>query len=145
MTPGPVSTGWKGHEAFDIPVRTHLVGIPTASPDKAGTRRAPPAARFVHRSIKSIPLDLSITKIFVFVDSSFANNSDMLSQLVYIIIIGKDNRATDNAFRINGNIIHYSSTKSKRVTRSVLASEIPGSTVWSLVFTWRTHSAPRSS
>jgi hypothetical protein len=29
-------------------------------------------------------------------------------------------------FTIKGNLIHYSSTKSKRVTRSVLASEIYG-------------------
>ena len=29
-------------------------------------------------------------------------------------------------FTIKGNLIHYSSTKSKRVTRSVLASKIYG-------------------
>ena len=32
----------------------------------------------------------------------------------------------DNRFTIRGNLIHWSSTKSKRVTRSVLASEIYG-------------------
>src|SRR6202051_2202906 len=32
----------------------------------------------------------------------------------------------DEEFEIKGNLIHYSSTKSKRVTRSVLASEIYG-------------------
>jgi hypothetical protein len=32
----------------------------------------------------------------------------------------------DNTFSIRGNVIHYSSTKCKRVTRSVLASEIYG-------------------
>jgi hypothetical protein len=30
----------------------------------------------------------------------------------------------DNTFSISGNVIHYSLTKCKRVTRSVLASEI---------------------
>jgi hypothetical protein len=37
-----------------------------------------------------------------------------------------ENSVGTKEFTIKGNLIHYSSTKSKRVTRSVLASEIYG-------------------
>jgi hypothetical protein len=70
-------------------------------------------------------LDLEHTKLFVFVDGLFANNKDLSSQIEYLIIIANENDGT-NEFTIKGNLIHYSSTKSKRVTRSVLASEIYG-------------------
>lgn len=39
-----------------------------------------------------------------------------------IILANKDPR--DNEFTIRGNIVHFSSVKSKRVTRSVLTSEV---------------------
>jgi len=80
------------------------------------------------RGIRYIPLDLARTKLFVFVNGSFANNKDLSSQIGYEIILA--NETTDsykeNTFQLRGNLIHYSSTKSKRVTRSVLASEIYG-------------------
>ncbi|EED18954.1 hypothetical protein TSTA_126620 [Talaromyces stipitatus ATCC 10500] len=77
------------------------------------------------RGIKYIPLDLSNVKIFVFVDGSFANNKDFSSQIGYVIILANES-STGDEFEITGNLTHYSSTKSKRVTRSVLASEIYG-------------------
>jgi hypothetical protein len=43
-----------------------------------------------------------------------------------IIIANETASAGTDEFAIKGNLIHYSSTKSKRVTRSVLASEIYG-------------------
>jgi hypothetical protein len=57
-------------------------------------------------------------KLVVFTDSSFANNADYSSQIGYIIALA-DNE--DNA-----NILHCSSTKCKRITRSTLASELYG-------------------
>ena len=67
-------------------------------------------------------------KIFIFVNSSFINNKDFSSQIGYLIIlVNKTANETANGideFTIKGNLIHYSSTKSKRVTRSVLASKI---------------------
>lgn len=77
------------------------------------------------RDIKYIPLQLSTAKLFVFVDGSFANNKDFSSQIGYGIIIANEATKLDD-FTIKGNLIHWSSTKSKRVTRSVLASEIYG-------------------
>lgn len=75
------------------------------------------------RGLKYIPLELSTAKLFVFVDGSFANNKDFSSQIGYEIILANENTA-NTSFEITGNLIHYSLTKSKRVTRSVLASEI---------------------
>ena len=49
-------------------------------------------------------------------DASFANNKDYSSQVGYVIVLADEN---DNC-----NIIHWSSIKCKRVTRSVIASEL---------------------
>jgi hypothetical protein len=71
------------------------------------------------RGIKYIALDLECTKLFVFVDSSFANNKDFSSQIGYLIILANETETIftrTNKFVIKGNLIYYSSTKSKRVT-----------------------------
>ena len=61
----------------------------------------------------------------VFTDGSFANNRDLSLQLGYVILLVRETSDHDS-FEIQGNMIHWSSTKYKRVTRSVLASEIYG-------------------
>ncbi|CCU78396.1 (conserved with many other fungi) [Blumeria hordei DH14] len=78
-----------------------------------------------NRGLDYIPVDLATAKIFVFVDGSFANNQDYSSQIGYVIMISNE-VSRENEFEITGNIIHWSSTKSKRVTRSVLSSELYG-------------------
>lgn len=55
-------------------------------------------------------------RVIGFTDASFANNGDSSSQIGFVIVLADED---DNA-----NILHYSSTKCKRVTRSVLASEL---------------------
>ena len=62
-------------------------------------------------------------KLLVFVDMSFANNKDMSSQIRYIIVLANE-RKEDSKITVRGNILHWSSTKCKRITRSVLTSEI---------------------
>jgi len=70
-----------------------------------------------------VPVNLPTAKLFVFVNRSFVNNKDFSSQLEYKIII--TNKFTrENNFIIYSNLIHWSLTKSKRVTRSILALEI---------------------
>lgn len=64
-------------------------------------------------------------KLFVFVDASFANLQDLSSQGGYTIMIGTETK-TDEDFTIKANLVHASSTKIKRVTRSALASEVYG-------------------
>ena len=68
------------------------------------------------RGLRFIKLHRESLKLVVFTDASFANNTDQSSQIGYVIVLAdQDNKA---------NIIHWSSTKCKRVTRSVLASEL---------------------
>ena len=78
------------------------------------------------RGLQYIPLDLATAKLFVFVDGSFANNKDCSSQIGYEVFLANEEPTDKHQFKLNGNLIHWSSTKCKRVTRSVLASEIYG-------------------
>jgi len=70
-----------------------------------------------------MPINLPTTKLFVFVDRLFTNNKDFSSQLGYKIIIANEFTGENN-FIIYSNLIYWSLTKSKRVTRSILALEI---------------------
>ena len=76
------------------------------------------------RGITYILLDLWHTKLFIFANGSFANNKDFSFQIKYLIILANETFTDNNKFILSRNLIHYSSTKSKRVTRSVLALEI---------------------
>ncbi len=70
-------------------------------------------------------LDLRCTKLFIFIDRSFANNTDMTSQFGFIIVLGMERCTKENlSFEIKGNIVYWNSNKYKRVTRSVLASKL---------------------
>src|SRR6266571_5764077 len=70
-----------------------------------------------------MPINLPTAKLFIFINRLFANNKDFSSQLGYkIVIMNKSTK--ENDFTIHSNLIHWSSTKSKRVTQSVLASKI---------------------
>ncbi|KHJ31854.1 hypothetical protein EV44_g1966 [Erysiphe necator] len=77
------------------------------------------------KGIKFILVDLWKAGLFIFVDASFANNKDLSSQIGFIIVLANEKPGdSKEEFLINGSLIHYSSVKSKRVTRSVLASEL---------------------
>lgn len=67
-------------------------------------------------ALKFVKLHPTTIKLSVFSYASFAANPDSSSQLAYVITLSDD---TGRA-----NILHYSSTKSRRVTRSVLSSEL---------------------
>jgi hypothetical protein len=75
------------------------------------------------RGLRFISLPLPETKVFVFVDGSFANNEDLSSQIGYLVTIGTE-KIRVGSFQWTGNLIGYSSTKCKRITRAVLASEL---------------------
>ena len=63
-----------------------------------------------------VKLDMETLRVIVFTDSSFANNKDNSSQIGYVLVLADGNNKC--------NLIHWSSIKCKRVTRSVLASEL---------------------
>ena len=65
--------------------------------------------------LKYVPLKVNV-KLAAFVDGSFADNMDLSSQLGFVTTLGDEEG--------NANVIHYGTSKSKRVTRSVLAVEL---------------------
>jgi hypothetical protein len=67
------------------------------------------------RDIKYVKLDSTKLRLMIFTNSSFANNRDLFSQIDYVICL------TNSKYV---NIVHWSSIKCKRVTRSVLAVEL---------------------
>ena len=68
------------------------------------------------RGLRFVRLDIQSLKLMVFTDASFANKQDLSSQIGFIIVLtDKSNRA---------NILHWSSIKCKRATRSMLPSEL---------------------
>jgi hypothetical protein len=77
------------------------------------------------RGLDYIALDLNICKLFVFANGLFANNKNLSSHLGFLIFLANEMRGS-SFFELAGNIVHWSSIKCKRVTRSVLASEIYG-------------------
>jgi hypothetical protein len=77
----------------------------------------------ISRGLTYVKLDLLSAKLYVFVNGSFTNNKDLSSQIRFEVILANKTIGEDE-FTIYSNLIHWSSTKSKRVTRSVLASEI---------------------
>ena len=62
-----------------------------------------------------MPINLPTTKLFIFINRLFVNNKDFSSQLGYKIII-TNKCAGENDFIIHSDLIHWSLTKSKRVT-----------------------------
>jgi hypothetical protein len=68
------------------------------------------------RGLTYVRLDLKSLRLIVFTDASFANNKDLSSQIGYVVVLADAEH--------KANIIHWSSIKCKRVTRSVLASEL---------------------
>jgi hypothetical protein len=68
------------------------------------------------RGLKYVPLDLTTLKIVTFMDASFANNADMSSQIGFAVVLTDASGAA--------NLVHWSSVKARRVTRSVLAAEL---------------------
>jgi len=99
---------------------------PTLEQAKALNQRLQWQIDHQDRGIRYLPIDLSTAKLFVFVDGSLANNPDLTSQLGFAIILGNETAVSDDTFTLTGNLVHYSSTKCKRITRSSLASEVYG-------------------
>ena len=67
-------------------------------------------------TLRFVPLDLKTMHIVVYTDSSFANNNDCSIQIGIIVFLKDDKNSS--------NLIHFSSRKAQRVTRSILGREI---------------------
>ncbi|KAK1907589.1 hypothetical protein P3342_005916 [Pyrenophora teres f. teres] len=110
--------------SFDLSVAAQAQQ-PSDEDMKALNKRLKWQMENIDRGLRYITVNLREAKLMVFVDGSFANNKDLSSQLGFVLVLVNESIDADT-FTIQGNVIHYSSTKCKRVTRSVLASEIYG-------------------
>lgn len=66
--------------------------------------------------MRFIPLDINSLRLVLFTDASFANADNLKSQIDFVLVLAD---GSDNA-----NIIHYGSSRCKRVTRPVIAAEL---------------------
>ena len=101
--------------AFDLSFAAHMTN-PDENDIKLLNKRLQWQIDNPRRGLKYVKLDKNSLRLIVFTDSSFANNKDYTSQIGYVIVLADKN---DNA-----NILHWSSTTCRRITRSVLASEL---------------------
>jgi hypothetical protein len=109
--------------SFDLAAAAQTTTVPTKEEISRLNKRIMWQKQNVDRGLSYVQLKMTDLKLFAMVDASFANNKDMSSQMGYVIVLG--NEVTNNtSFTVHGNIIHWSSLKCKRITRSVLASEI---------------------
>ena len=63
-------------------------------------------------------LDKEFLCLIIFIDASFIGNRDLSSQIGYVLVLANSSG--------RANTIHWFSTKYKRVTRNILASELYG-------------------
>jgi hypothetical protein len=117
-----IATTCQPEAAFDLSVAAQYQE-PGKEEIKALNKRLQWQIDNQERGLRFVPLDLPRAKLFVFVDGSFANNQDLSSQIGYVITLGNEDEG-EGFFDLTGNVIGYSSTKCKRVTRAVLASEL---------------------
>ena len=68
------------------------------------------------RDLRFVQLNTFSFRFFIFTDVSFVNNENLFSQIEFVIVL------VDKFNKIN--LIHWSSIKCKRVTRSVLVFEL---------------------
>lgn len=113
-----VATVSQPEAAFDLSFAAQAVGPPTKEQIEQLNKRLQWQFDNSSRGLRFVKLDLDSLQLVTFTDASFANNKDLSSQIGYVIAIGDKNG--------NANILHWSSIKCKRVTRSVLASELYG-------------------
>lgn len=106
----------------DICAEVQLLASGNQDPTKSEMKRL---NKMVNRCIETSStglnyefLDINSVRLALFTDASFANAAKLKSQIGYVLVlVDKDNRA---------NIIHYGSSRCKRVTRSVMAAEVHG-------------------
>ena len=102
--------------AYNLSIAAQAVEL-TKKDVKALNKRIQQQIKNAAKGLRFVQLnkDLKSLQLLVFTDASFANNKDLSSQIGYILVLANNT---------NANIIYQSSTKCKRVTRSVLASKL---------------------
>ena len=71
---------------------------------------------YLIKGLSFIKLNIETLQLLIFTNSLFTNNKDLLSQIGYILVL---------ADLLNkANIVHWSSVKCKRITKSILTSKL---------------------
>lgn len=110
-----IATVSQPEAAFDLSYAAQVVN-PKEEDAKTLNKRLQWQIDHSDRGLRFVQLDTATMKLMIFTDASFANNINFTSQIGHVIVLAD---ATNKS-----NIIHWSSIKCKRVTRSVLASEL---------------------
>ena len=110
-----IATVSQPEAAFDLSFAAQVIN-PKEEDAKTLNKRLQWQIDHANRGLHFVQLDINTLKLIVFTDASFANNLNLASQIGYVICLAD---ASNKA-----NIIHWSSIKCKRVTKSVLASEL---------------------
>ena len=101
-----VATICQPEAIFDLSVAAQHQD-PSDEDVKALNKRLEWQIQNVDRGIRYISIDLERTKLFVFVDGSFANNKDLSSQIGFVIILATEEESREeNSFKIQGNLVH---------------------------------------
>lgn len=109
-----IATMCQPEAAYDLSVAAQTTDLDSDAV-KALNKRLQWQLENATRGLKYAPLTTEL-ELIVFTDASFANNRDLSSQIGYVIVLAdKTGKA---------NILHWSSIKCKRVTRSVLGAEL---------------------
>jgi hypothetical protein len=113
-----IATVYQPEAAYDLSTAAQVTS-PMEQDEKKLNKRLKWQSDNTLRGLRFVPLKTEASlRLIVFTDASFVNNADLSSQIGYVIAL------TD--MENNANILHWSSTKCKRVTCSVLASELYG-------------------
>jgi hypothetical protein len=81
---------------------------PTAEDVEKLNRRIQWQIEHASRGLSYVPLDLSNTILYAFVDGSFANNKDLSSQIGFVIALGNERaNEQEKSFKLSGNIIYW--------------------------------------
>ncbi|KHJ30665.1 hypothetical protein EV44_g3739 [Erysiphe necator] len=121
-----IATVCQPEAAFDLSFAAQSVQNPSYNDMKLLNKQLQWQIENKDKGLRFININLSQAKLFVFVDASFANNKDLSSQIGFVIaLVDETNNNNDRySFKISDNLLHWSSIKCKRVTRSILASEL---------------------
>lgn len=110
-----IATICQPQATFDLSQAAQIIE-PTADQMKKLNTRLSLQKEYGEKSgLNFVKLNQSKLRLIAFSDGSFANNADFSSQIGFVIILADDHHC---------NLIQWSSSKCKRVTRSVLASEL---------------------
>ena len=104
----------------DLSAPTQLLASAVTNPTKETYKEMEKNIKWCHATKKVgicfVPLKLEECRLILFTDSSFANANKGKSQLGFVVVLAEKSG--------NGNILHYGSTMSKRIAKSVLAAEL---------------------